>query len=507
VAEPHIPTSSHPFTAALREPSTVATQEDRGHPSQLVATLQAQLLEAERRQEALEQEVDAMLQKMRRGDIRLGLRLIKAALGRQFRNTTIGGLLSRMRGGGRGKTSDTDCRALADSIRRHSGKLIVVFPIIPWEFRWQRPQHIVSRLRDHGYSCWYLDMELVPCRRNLNAAGESVTLRRLSTDVTEVGLRPKGAVNLYMDRLEGDDLSNVAAQLASLIAATEPTSVHYLVQFPGWWPLVETLKRSFGGTLIFDCMDDHGGFSTKTYHALSAERTLIRRADLVVASSAVLEERCLALNPRTIRVRNGTEFDHFHNAQRNGSLDDYAVKPIVGYYGAIAEWFDAELLAYCAGKRPDWNFVLIGSTVGANIKPLQGLSNVLLLGEKPYANLPGYFAYFDVCVIPFKIIPLTLATNPVKFYEYVSAGKPVVSVRLPELEPYEQDCYLASGADEFLARLDKAMAERHDTRLIARRIELARENSWDARVEALLKTTAFEGLPSASLGSPNEAGM
>ncbi len=141
-------------------------------------------------------------------------------------------------------------------------------------------------------------------------------------------------------------------------------------------------------------------------------------------------------------VRNGTDFELFNQLTPNGILKDIN-GPIIGYYGAIAEWFDTELIVHCAMEHPDWNFVLIGSTVGCDTSSLEKLKNVHLLGEKPYKELPLYLYHFDVCTIPFKINPLTLATNPVKFYEYLSSGKPVVTVRLPELEPYADLCYLA----------------------------------------------------------------
>jgi glycosyltransferase involved in cell wall biosynthesis len=226
--------------------------------------------------------------------------------------------------------------------------------------------------------------------------------------------------------------------------------------------------------------------------ALKTEQDLIEQADLVVTSSALLEDRCRLLNHSTVQIKNGTEFEHFANPVRNGQLEAYADRPIIGYYGAISDWFDMNIVAHCARSRPEWNFVLIGATFGADLKPVDGLKNVHFLGEKPYAELPGYLAYFDVCTIPFKLIPLTLATNPVKFYEYLSAGKPVVSIDLPELMQYANDCYLARNANEFLNELDKALAERNDQAKIDRRILLARENSWDARVSRLVEAAAFK---------------
>jgi glycosyltransferase involved in cell wall biosynthesis len=176
----------------------------------------------------------------------------------------------------------------------------------------------------------------------------------------------------------------------------------------------------------------------------------------------------------------------------NGELDFLGDKPIIGYFGAISDWFDVDLIAYCARIRPKYNFVLIGSTFGADTNKIEYLENVFLLGERAYQSLPGYLAYFDVCLIPFKLIPLTMATNPVKFYEYLSSGKPVVSVRLPELIEYADCCYLADNAEEFVAQIDEAYQSKDDLELKNMRLELARNNSWDSRVDTILKNSCFD---------------
>jgi hypothetical protein len=98
----------------------------------------------------------------------------------------------------------------------------------------------------------------------------------------------------------------------------------------------------------------------------------------------------------------------------------------------------------------------------------------------PYKDLPGYLYYFDVCIIPFRVVPLTMATNPVKFYEYISSGKPVVSVRLPEMEQYAEICYLYEGDAEFEKGIMAALNEK-DEAMVAKRIEVARNSSWDHR--------------------------
>jgi glycosyltransferase involved in cell wall biosynthesis len=90
---------------------------------------------------------------------------------------------------------------------------------------------------------------------------------------------------------------------------------------------------------------------------------------------------------------------------------------------------------------------------------LSSCANVRLTGEKPYAELPQWLAGFDVCLIPFRITELTLATNPVKAYEYLSAGKPVVSVGLPELQQFGDLVYRAQDSDDFIAQVSRALAE------------------------------------------------
>ncbi|MDE2422939.1 MAG: glycosyltransferase [Betaproteobacteria bacterium] len=418
----------------------------------------------------------------------------KQSLRRKLANTILGDLVRHLRDSRHYRANMVSFDVVSKSLQENDGRLIITFPIITWDFRWQRPQHIVSRLRDNGYSVLYLAMSMAPLLRRFRSdkeAGAALQFNNLAPHVNQIWLHSKGAVNIYSDPLDGDDLHNVLSGLRALLGTLQPKSIHYLIQFPGWWQVAQALRQSLGGSIIFDCMDDHGGFSTNTAEALKAEQELIELADLVITSSALLEERCRMLNPKTIQVKNGTEFDHFHDPQPNGELDHLKGSPIIGYYGAISDWFDMTIVAHCARARPQWQFVLIGATFGADLSSIEGLPNVHLLGEKPYTALPGYLAYFDVCTIPFKLVPLTLATNPVKFYEYLSAGKPVVSTDLPELMSYADDCYLARNSVEFLAQLDQALKERHDMKRIASRFDLARANSWDSRVKTILGHTVF----------------
>jgi len=377
---------------------------------------------------------------------------------------------------------------LQKSLNDGNGKLIIAFPVITWFFRWQRPQQILSRFAENGYTVVYLSMGINPLGRLYDSGTDAIVdinITNLGANIYKLWVHSYDDMNIYTDPLEGWNLNNLFWSIFPILDELEFKDLLYMVQLPNWSNLVFRLKEHFMGQVVFDCMDDHSGFSTNTDEAVAVETNLIEQADLVIVSADKLEEKVVEYNESCAIVRNGTEYEHFNAAFRNGKLDFISDKPIIGYYGAISDWFDMDIILHCAESKPDWNFVLIGSTFGAEIEEVEKLKNVHFLGEIPYKELPGYLGYFDVCTIPFKIIPLTLATNPVKFYEYLSAGKPVVSVELPELKQYSHACYLAQNKDDFLDNLGQALRDKDESALIEMRLKLARENSWQSRFEEM----------------------
>jgi O-antigen biosynthesis protein len=151
-----------------------------------------------------------------------------------------------------------------------------------------------------------------------------------------------------------------------------------------------------------------------------------------------------------------------------------------GYYGAIAEGFHATLVSTLARARPDWEFVLVGSTLVASYAPPQR-PNVHMLGEKPYDDLRRYLLAFDMDIIPFKQLPLTEATNPVKLFEYASAGKPIVATDLSELRNYQEYATLASNTLTWLQALDSALLSPDHSHTLNRG-DFDRRNTWNQRL-------------------------
>ena len=216
------------------------------------------------------------------------------------------------------------------------------------------------------------------------------------------------------------------------------------------------------------------------------EASLIRSSDLVVATASKLLEKASRTTDRLLLLPNAADYTHFGTEPEQLMPRDLS-GPVIGYYGAISNWFDLEMVKQAATERPGWKFVLVGDTFGADQRSLSGLrslSNVHLTGEQPYSGLPAYLYRFDVACIPFIKNSLTEATNPVKFYEYLSAGKPVVAVSLPELEPFREHFYAVESRSDFVPQIERALQENSPAREEKRRA-FARGQTWDSRCNLL----------------------
>ena len=246
---------------------------------------------------------------------------------------------------------------------------------------------------------------------------------------------------------------------------------------------------------VYDWIDDLDVFE---YDRAFLERTherALKEAHVVASVARRLHERAVAVRPDALYLPNGVEYEHFAiNAKENFEDSDLEPlwvrgKPLAGYYGAFADWFDYEMLDEVAGLRRDWNFLLIGPMYDNSLRErgrrLLKRSNVRWIGPRDYKDLPGYLQLFTVATIPFVINDITLATSPLKLFEYFAGGKPVISSAMPECEAFSE-VHIARTADEFSAALDRARMEEGDRQFRERLRNLGRENSWAARVQAVL---------------------
>ncbi|HEX8135948.1 MAG TPA: glycosyltransferase [Pyrinomonadaceae bacterium] len=238
--------------------------------------------------------------------------------------------------------------------------------------------------------------------------------------------------------------------------------------------------------LIYYCVDEYTAFSGVSSQSLGQlEEELLKRADLVIVSADLLYRSKARTGARTVLVRHGVDFKHFRRALDADTVvpEDIAhlPRPVIGFFGLIADWVDLDLMAEVAKRFPGGSLVLLGKAT-TDTSVLEGLPNVHLLGRKPYALLPSYCKGFDVALMPFRINELTLNANPLKVREYLAAGLPVVSTPIPEVEVLGL-CRIASGADAFEREIKAALAEGAGPS--AERSDRIRSESWEARLEEI----------------------
>jgi len=371
-----------------------------------------------------------------------------------------------------------DFKKVRCSLNRDTATDYLIFPIIDWDFRFQRPQQIATRIAGKGNRVFYFKTSFNVHRENI--LPRHLAVRKISGNIFEIGLTCRKNINLYKEDFDNPEvLSGILESIECVKRLFAIQHTVSLVDHPSWWPVVKHLQNN---RTVYDCMDEHSGFSNNYATTLSIEYELTQKADLVISSSTELLNKNSSLNRNTFLCRNGADFDHFSGSTDSDKLSDFP-HPIIGYYGAIAEWFDIDLVEECARHYETYHFVLIGHISDLDIKGISGLTNVHFLKEIPYKKLPLYLNSFDVCLIPFKLNKLTKATNPVKFYEYLSAGKPVVTVALPELLEFRDNCYFSHSRQDFINNIEKAVNENNGK--IHQRIQLAKANSWDLRVNQI----------------------
>jgi len=261
------------------------------------------------------------------------------------------------------------------------------------------------------------------------------------------------------------------------------------VQLWTFAPDVADLVGSFSEELtLYYCVDAFGEFPGYDRELIERrERELLSKSDVVLTTSRPLYEAKCQLHPNVHLVQHGVDQSHLARAV----LEDLPVppdlrvlpRPVFGFVGVVGEWVDMTLLAALAQHRPDASIVIIGPTITSRA-PLNGLPNVHWLGPKDHHELPNYLRGFDIGLIPFRKVPLTFHANPIKLYEYLAAGVPVVSTSLPAVQPIPHSVWLADDGATTVEACAQALrhndltARQHRSRLMA-------TESWTARLELI----------------------
>lgn len=222
---------------------------------------------------------------------------------------------------------------------------------------------------------------------------------------------------------------------------------------------------------------------------------------LVTATASVLYEQAVkdrGSSKNIILTENAVVLEDFENLSRDPQQIPDAMhpvldkkKPVLGYYGALAEWFDYDLIRALAEARPDCEIVLIGPDWGDCVEKsgIAELKNVTILPPVDYRELTLYAAWFDVAMVPFLVNEVTLATSPVKLFEYMAMGLPTVSVDLPECRKYPP-VLIGEGHNGFIEKIEEALSLGDDAEYKAQLQAEAAKNTWSDRAAIIAEHLA-----------------
>ena len=305
---------------------------------------------------------------------------------------------------------------------------LIVFSHLRWEFVFQRPQHLLSRLARHFHVVFveepmrtsgpaYLE-RTTPCK--------GVEVLRAHTPVEHAGFHD-------------DQLSALQPMISGYLA--ENLIDDYLVWFytPMALPLLADLTPR---AIVYDCMDELSAFKNAPRQMRQRETALLKSADLVVTGGPRLYEAKRDANPNVLCLPSAVDAEHY--SARRASADAVAMAradalqggiaaPRLGFFGVIDERLDLDLVARVADADPGWQIVMVGPVVKIDEAALPRRANIHYLGQQPYALLPQLVAGWRVCLMPFALNESTAFISPTKTLEYMAAEKPIVSTAVHDV--------------------------------------------------------------------------
>lgn len=250
---------------------------------------------------------------------------------------------------------------------------------------------------------------------------------------------------------------------------------------------------------VYECVDEFtaskGLVNAKAIGNM--ERDLIQKVDILIVTAQGLLKNKQAYARRSMLVPNAAEVSHFATVADStlsiaDSLRDVS-HPTVGFLGSVQYWIDTELLAEIAEKHPSWTVILVGPVgILANVEMLEKLPNVIFTGRVPYADVPSYVKAFDVCLNPYRMDDVAEHCSPLKLYEYLATGKPVVSVDMPEVHQFKDMIAVAYSREEFVRLVEEtvsSLTEQSDED-VERRMQEAHNHTWDKRFESVVVAVA-----------------
>lgn len=382
-----------------------------------------------------------------------------------------------------------------------AGQDVVVLSSIDWDFLWQGPQEIASRLSAQGSRVVFVENLGVRTPR-LGDAKRIVT--RLINWVRSLLFRGSRAI------------SDSIVVISPIVFPPFGSWCNRWLNRTVFVPLLgRSIRRQLTGSdlvlwtflptdvclMLMDALSSTGGRSVSVYYAVDnfelvaddaerlreSERTLSSRADVLLAAHPELARRLESADRTVELMPYGVNLRTFTVDARMADRLAELQRPVVGYIGGIHRHVDLALIRDLARMRPDWSWVLIGPQQ-SSVESLDGLTNVHLMGQVPHEELASYVKGFDVGIVPYADNPYTQTVVPTKINEYLAMEKPVVSTALPAVVDFNEQHQVLEVARphpaEFMVALERAIGDTDAARRQHRRA-VAEASSWDARMATI----------------------
>jgi len=360
---------------------------------------------------------------------------------------------------------------------------LIVFCHLRWDFVFQRPQHLMTRLAEH-YRILFVEEPVYDegkAHLKKTAVAPNITVCQPHTGIQAPGFHD-------------DQIPTLQTLLADLVPEGERPVVWF------YTPMALPLLQGFDPALVvYDCMDELAAFKNAPKQLLQRENALLNIADLCFTGGPSLYQSKRERHANAHCFSSSVDAKHFQKAlDRDYSHPEQAhvARPRLGFYGVIDERFDTDLVSQVAQARPDWQIVLVGPVVKIDPANLPRANNIHYMGQRTYEQLPQFLAGWDVCLLPFALNESTKFISPTKVLEYMAAELPSVSTPITDVKvPYGDVVAIADTPEKFIAACERmlAMNDEQQAALKERMRAIVANTSWDktaASMHHLIQTTA-----------------
>jgi glycosyltransferase involved in cell wall biosynthesis len=344
------------------------------------------------------------------------------------------------------------------------GADLICFSHLRWNFVYQRPQHLMSRVA-RTRRVFYIEEPMFDEGIHFEIQQQSdnlwVIVPHLTPGIEEKNIR-----------------THQRAFLSRLLATMK-------IQRYGTWyytPMALLISDHLRPVFtIYDCMDELSAFKFAPPALVQIEKQLMKKANVVFTGGYSLYEAKKALHANIHPFPSSIDFEHFNKAREiTEDPEDQSLipHPRFGFYGVIDERLDLSLIEEIARRKKEWHFILVGPVAKIDEDSLPRLDNIHYLGMKSYQQLPGYLAGWDVAIMPFSLNESTRFISPTKTPEYLAGGKPVISTPILDVvRHYSSVVNFVSTSDEFISCAENDIIQNDEW--LAKVDQILSDNSWD----------------------------